>query len=49
MNQITTTVNLCEEDVVVGEELLINHTYTDLGRHMMILDIRAQVSVGGVS
>ena len=29
-----TAVNLCEE-VVVGEELTINYTYTDMGRQMM--------------
>ena len=42
-----TSVNLCEE-VAAGEELAINYTYTDMGRQMMILDIRAPVSIAGV-
>ena len=42
-----TSVNLCEE-VAAGEELTINYTYTDMGRQMMILDIRAFVSIAGV-
>ena len=41
---IATTVNLGEE-VTVGEELVINYTYTNLGRQMMILDIEAPVSI----
>ena len=45
--EITAAVNLCEE-VAVGEELVINYTYTDLGRQMMILDIGAPVSIAGV-
>ena len=44
----TAAVNLCEE-VMIGEELVINHTYTDLDRHMLILDIGALVSKAGVS
>ena len=42
-----TSVNLCEE-VKVGEEMVINYTYTDMGRQMMILDIRAPVSIASV-
>ena len=45
----TAPVNLCEEDVVVGEELLINHTYTDLWQQMIILDMGVLVSLAGVS
>ena len=41
-------VNLCKE-VSVAEEMVINYTYTDLGRQMMILDIGAPVSIAGVS
>ena len=41
------TVNLCEE-VEVGEEMMINYTYTDMGRQMMILDLGAPVSIAGV-
>ena len=41
-------VNLCKE-VSVGEEMMINYTYTDMGRQMMILDIGAPVSIAGVS
>ena len=41
-------VNLCKE-VSVAEDMVINYTYTDLGRHMMILDIGAPVSIAGVS
>ena len=40
-------VNLCKE-VSVAEEMVINYTYTDLGRQMMILDIGAPVSIAGV-
>ena len=43
-----TAVNLCTEDAI-GEELMINYTYTDLGRQMMILDIGAPVSIASVS
>ena len=42
-----TSVNLCEE-VEAGKELMINYTYTDMGRQMMILDIGAPVSIAGV-
>ena len=43
----TASVNLREE-VAAGEELAINYTYTDMERQMMILDIRAPVSITGV-
>ena len=43
-----TLVNLCEE-VEAGKELMINYTYTYLGRQMMILDIGAPVSIAGIS
>ena len=41
-------VNLCKE-VSIGEEMVINYTYMDMGRQMMILDIGALVSIAGVS
>ena len=41
-------VNLCEK-VSIGEDLMINYTYKDMGRQMMILDIGAPVSIAGVS
>ena len=40
--------NLCENAAVV-EEMVINYTYMDLGRQMMILDLGAPVSITGVS
>ena len=40
-------VNLCEA-TAVPEEMVINYTYTDQGRQMMILDLGAPVSVAGV-
>ena len=42
------TVNLCE-NAAVPEDMVINYTYTDLGRQMMILDLGAPVSIAGVS
>ena len=44
-------VNLCEEakDIEVAEEVVVKYTYTDLGRQMMILDIRASLILAGVS
>ena len=44
-------VNLCEEakDIEVAKEVVVNYTYTDLGRQMMILDIGAPLSLAGVS
>ena len=42
-----TSVNMCEE-VEAGKELMINYTYTDMGRQMMILDIGAPISIAGV-
>ena len=47
VNDSAASVNLCEE-VKVGEEMVINYTYTDMGRQMMILDIGAPVSIAGV-
>ena len=43
-----TTVNLCE-NAKEGEEMVINYTYKDLGRQMMILDLGALVSIAGAS
>ena len=38
-------MNLCEE----AKEVMINDTYMDLGREMMILDIGAPLSLAGMS
>ena len=42
-----TEVNLCGQ-VEDKKEMVINYTYTDMGRQMMILDLRASVSIAGV-
>ena len=42
-----TEVNLCGQ-VEDEKEMVINYTYTDMGRQMMILDLRAPVSIAGV-
>ena len=42
------TVNLCES-VKEMEEIVINYTYKDLGRHMIILDLGALVYLAGAS
>ena len=44
-------VNLYEEvkEISVAKEVMVNYTYTDLGRQMMILDIGAPVIISGVS
>ena len=47
VNDSATSVNLCEE-VKFSEEMVLNYTYTDMGRQMMILDIGAPVSITGV-
>merc|ERR1711867_251999 len=39
-------VNLCDK-VTIGEDMVINYTYTEMGREMMILDIGAPVSIAG--
>ena len=41
-------VNLCES-VKEVQEMVINYTYKDLGRQMMILDLSAPVSIAGTS
>ena len=40
-------VNLCEV-TDAPEEMMINYTYTDQGRQMMILDLGAPVSIACV-
>ena len=42
-----TVVNICQV-VKVEEKLMINYTYIDVGRQMMILDIGAPVSIAGI-
>ena len=37
-------INICE-----APEMLVNYTYTEMGRQMMIMDIGAPVSVAGVT
>ena len=49
VNDVTTAINLCHQDVMIGEEMKIIYTYKDLRRQMMILDIGAPVSLAGVS
>ena len=44
-----TAINLCNQEVVMGEDMQINYTYTDFGRKLMLLDIRAPVSLAGIS
>ena len=46
-SESTKAVNLCESTPSV-ENMVINYTYTDQGRQMMILDLGALVSVAGV-
>ena len=48
VNDVTTAINLCHQDVMI-EEMKIIYTYKDLRRQMMILDIGAPVSLAGVS
>ena len=40
-------INLCENMAVI-EDMVINYTYTDIGRQIMILDLGASVSIAGV-
>ena len=42
-----TSVNLCKA-TEVSEDMVINYTYKDQGRQMMILDLGASVSVAGI-
>ena len=54
VNEVSTEVppaaiNLCNQEVVMGEDMRINYMYTDFGRQMMILDIGAPVSLAGIS
>ena len=44
-----TAINLCNQEITMGEEMQINFTYTESGKHMMILDIGAPVSLAGIS
>ena len=39
--------NLCDE-VAIGEDMVINYTYREMGRQMMKLDIRAPVNIARV-
>ena len=41
-------INLCE-NAAVAEDMVINYTYMDFRRQMMILDLGAPVSIAGVS
>ena len=43
------SVNLCDHDVVEEMEMTINYTYKDSGRQLMILNLRAPVSLAGIS
>ena len=42
-----TNVNLCEATSVL-EDMVINYTYMDQGRQMMILNLGAPLSVAGI-
>ena len=46
-----TTINLCsqEPDVTEGMELVINYSYKDSGRQLMIFNMGAPVSLAGIS
>ena len=44
----TATVNLGKQEVLIGEEMIINYSYTDQGQQMMILDIVAPVCLAGI-
>ena len=46
-NSPLANVNLCEA-TTIPEEMVINYTYTDQGRQMMILDLGAPVSIAGL-
>ena len=50
-NYEAAAVNLFEEakDIEVAKEVMVNYTYTNIERHMMILYIRAPLSLAGVS
>ena len=50
-SELPTTINLCsqEPDVAEGMELVINYSYEDSGRQLMILNIGAPVSLAGIS
>ena len=43
-----TSVNLCSQDVVEEMEMMINYTYTESGKQLMILNIGAPVSLAGI-
>ena len=45
----TTAINLCSQELIITEKMMINYTYTKSGRQLMILDIRAPVSLAGIS
>ena len=44
-----TAVNLYNQEVIMGEDMMINYTYTNLGKQMMIFDIGAPASLAGIS
>ena len=46
--QDSKVINFCQE-VSSTEEMVINYTYTEMGRQLMILDLGAPVSVSGIS
>ena len=48
VNEVTANVKLCE-GLIEGEEMVINYTYTNLGKQVIILDIGAPVSLAGTA
>ena len=51
VHEVSAAVNLCSQELNVAEEMemRINYSYKDSGRQLMILDIGAPVSLGGIS
>ena len=43
------SVNLCSQDIVEEMEMIINYTYKDSGRQIMILGVGAPVCLAGIS
>ena len=43
-----TAINLCSQELAMAKEMMINYTYTESGKQLMILDIGAPVSLAGI-
>ena len=44
-----TTINLCNKEIAIAEEMTINYTHDDSDKQLMVLDIGAPVSLAGIS